>query len=107
MEWARWLASAGVIGMIAIAALIVADALVQLRPPGTRFGSVGILWSESSATAQLGFPMSLEHMSSRELARFGHLFLNRGKWKDRQLVSASWADQATSVQVLTVISHDA
>ena len=25
-------------------------------------------WSESSATAQLGFPMSLEHMSSRELA---------------------------------------
>ncbi len=25
-------------------------------------------WSESSATAQLGFPMSLEHMASRELA---------------------------------------
>jgi len=36
---------------------------------------------------------------ARELARFGHLFLNRGKWKDKQLVSASWTDQATRSQV--------
>ena len=26
------------------------------------------------------------HTSSRELARFGHLFLNRGNWNGRQLV---------------------
>jgi CubicO group peptidase (beta-lactamase class C family) len=39
------------------------------------------------------------HISARELARFGHLFLNRGNWNGRQLISASWADQATSVQV--------
>jgi CubicO group peptidase (beta-lactamase class C family) len=44
--------------------------------------------------------------SSRELARFGHLFLNRGKWNGRQLVSATWVDQATSVQVPATIPND-
>ncbi len=47
------------------------------------------------------------HTSSRELARFGHLFLNRGNWQGRQLVSTSWVDQATSVQVPASIPNDA
>jgi len=38
-------------------------------------------------------------ISARELARFGHLFLNRGKWKDKQLISASWVDTATKPHV--------
>ncbi len=47
-------------------------------------------------------------ISARELARFGHLFLNRGKWKGRQLISASWVDAATSVQVpaSTPVGHE-
>jgi CubicO group peptidase (beta-lactamase class C family) len=44
--------------------------------------------------------------SSRELARFGHLFLNRGNWKGRQLVHAAWVDQATTVQVPATIPND-
>jgi CubicO group peptidase (beta-lactamase class C family) len=42
-----------------------------------------------------------KHMfiSARELARFGHLFLNRGKWKDKQLISAEWIDAATKPHV--------
>ena len=36
---------------------------------------------------------------ARELARFGHLFLNRGKWKGKQLLNASWVDAATKAQV--------
>jgi CubicO group peptidase (beta-lactamase class C family) len=43
-------------------------------------------------------------ISARELARFGHLFLNRGKWKDKQLISASWVDTATKVHVPVSIS---
>ena len=35
----------------------------------------------------------------QELARFGYLFLNRGNWNGKQLISASWVDQATSTQV--------
>jgi CubicO group peptidase (beta-lactamase class C family) len=38
-------------------------------------------------------------ISARELARFGHLLLNRGKWKGKRLISASWVDAATGVQV--------
>jgi len=38
-------------------------------------------------------------ISARELARFGHLFLNRGKWKNKQLISASWIDTATKAHV--------
>ena len=38
-------------------------------------------------------------ISARELARFGHLFLNRGKWNDKQLISASWVDLATRPHV--------
>lgn len=38
-------------------------------------------------------------ISARELARFGHLILNRGNWNGRQLLSAKWIDQATRVQV--------
>jgi CubicO group peptidase (beta-lactamase class C family) len=42
-----------------------------------------------------------KHMfiSARELARFGHLFLNRGKWKDKQLIGAEWIDAATKPHV--------
>lgn len=38
-------------------------------------------------------------ISAREMARFGHLFLNRGNWDGQQLISSSWVDEATSVQV--------
>jgi CubicO group peptidase (beta-lactamase class C family) len=38
-------------------------------------------------------------ISAREMARFGLLFLHRGKWNGRQLVSEAWITQATSVQV--------
>ncbi len=38
-------------------------------------------------------------ISARELARFGHLFLNRGKWKDQQLIRADWVDTATKPHV--------
>ncbi len=38
-------------------------------------------------------------ISARELARFGHLFLNRGLWNGRQLISQSWVDTATKAHV--------
>lgn len=46
------------------------------------------------------------HTSSRQLARFGHLFLNGGNWNGKQLVSASWIAQATTVQVPVTIPND-
>lgn len=38
-------------------------------------------------------------ITAQELARFGHLYLNRGRWKDRQLLSEKWVKEATAPQV--------
>jgi len=38
-------------------------------------------------------------ISASDLARFGHLFLRRGNWNGKQLISAEWVDAATGVQV--------
>ena len=40
---------------------------------------------------------------ARELARLGHLFLNRGKWEGKQLISVSWIEAATKPQVPAAI----
>lgn len=38
-------------------------------------------------------------ISAADLARFGHLFLNKGNWNGRQLIDANWVREATVVQV--------
>ena len=38
-------------------------------------------------------------ISARELARFGHLFLNQGNWNGRQLISAEWIEESVKPQV--------
>jgi len=43
-------------------------------------------------------------ISARELARLGHLFLNRGKWKGEQLISSTWVEQATRAHVPASLS---
>ncbi len=35
-------------------------------------------------------------MSSRDLARFGLLFLRKGRWQDQQIISADWVRESTA-----------
>lgn len=35
-------------------------------------------------------------INTRDLARFGYLYLRRGKWRDRQILSEEWVDRATT-----------
>ncbi len=42
-------------------------------------------------------------MSARDVARLGHLYLNRGNWNGQQLISAKWIDEATQNHVPTNI----
>ncbi|MFC1761178.1 serine hydrolase domain-containing protein [Planctomycetota bacterium] len=46
-------------------------------------------------------------ISARELARFGHLFLNRGQWNGRRLLSKAWVDAVhrTQVPVTLALGH--
>jgi CubicO group peptidase (beta-lactamase class C family) len=44
------------------------------------------------------------HVSAREMARYGFLYLNRGNWTGKQLIDSSWVDQATTNQVATSLS---
>ena len=37
-------------------------------------------------------------MTARDAARFGQLYLNGGVWNGKQLISAEWLEQSTSVQ---------
>ncbi len=39
-------------------------------------------------------------MSRRDMARFGMLILNEGRWQDRQVVPAEWIRRSTGVKVL-------
>ncbi len=36
-------------------------------------------------------------ISTRDMARIGHLMLNRGRWGDRPIISEAWADRIVSV----------
>jgi CubicO group peptidase (beta-lactamase class C family) len=38
-------------------------------------------------------------INANQLARFGHLFLNKGNWKGTQIIPEFWVEMATSVQV--------
>jgi CubicO group peptidase (beta-lactamase class C family) len=40
------------------------------------------------------WPALTVRMSTRDLARFGQLWLDRGKWKDQQIIPSSWIDRA-------------
>lgn len=38
------------------------------------------------------------HMNVYDMAKFGRLFLNKGNWEGRQLISEKWVEDSTSVQ---------
>lgn len=38
----------------------------------------------------------LEGMTARDLAKFGQLYLNKGRWKGRQIVSERWVEDSTA-----------
>jgi len=39
------------------------------------------------------------NITAREMARFGHLFLNSGNWNGKRIISSKWVNEATRVQV--------
>ncbi len=66
------------------------------------FGPIGIddpPWTAGqNGTHHGGWGLSL---TSREMARFGELFRNRGAWDEEQIVPAAWTDASTTPRCAT------
>lgn len=93
--------------------------LPMAAEPGTRFNYndaaptfIQIIVSQAEARElneytmeHLFTPMGITHglvdggLTPREMAKFGQLFLQKGRWGDQQLVSEAWVEASTSVQV--------
>lgn len=39
------------------------------------------------------------HLRTEDIAKFGQLYLQKGRWNDRQLIPQRWVEQATAMQV--------
>lgn len=64
------------------------------------FGPLGIVdarWTASPNGVTMGW-QELK-LTPHDLAKFGQLILQQGSWEGEQLVSPSWIDQATGIQV--------
>ncbi len=71
-----------------------------LDPIGVRH----FVWHQDTTGKVLNWTGGIE-ISAEDLARFGLLFLNGGAWNGRQLIAASWVDEATRVQVPAVLGN--
>ena len=71
---------------------------IGMNPDAWRWGDFGQV---DGIVVNGGSGNSNNHVfvSAREMARLGHLFLNRGQWKGRQLISTDWVQSATKTQV--------
>lgn len=71
---------------------------INMEPSKWRWGNFGEI---NGLIVNGGSGNNNNHIfiSARELARFGLLFLNQGKWNGKQLISSSWVETATSVHV--------
>lgn len=64
----------------------------------TPLGIVGARWETSpEGISAGGWGLSLR---TEDIARFGLLYLGRGRWGDRQLLPEAWVEEATSKQVI-------
>jgi len=71
-----------------------------LDPLGIRSFSCGNSPTGVSHGASLGF------LTTEDMAKFGLLYLNQGRWGERQILPAEWVQQATAVQIADTVDCD-
>lgn len=62
--------------------------------------------SGKKVTGGSGHPEAGMHITARAFARFGWLYCNNGKWKDKQLISKKYIDYASVPRVPEVKPYD-
>lgn len=68
---------------------------VPLQMEDFNRGAAG-LWSDPT---QSRLPHPILMLSTRDLARFGLLYLNRGRWNNEQIVTEEWVEESTRSHV--------
>jgi CubicO group peptidase (beta-lactamase class C family) len=56
-------------------------------------------WDELVLTNDLAGTHGMLHMRSRDVAKFGQLFLNGGQWKGVEIISEDWIERSTTSQI--------
>jgi hypothetical protein len=56
-------------------------------------GISSVRWDSDSEGYTATF--SMLHLTVRDYAKFGYLYLNKGKWEDKQIVSEEWVSKST------------
>ncbi len=72
---------------------------------GKTIGITGFQWGEEGEVVDLPINNGCTgiQIDAHQLARFGWLYLNKGNWKGKQLISKAWVKQATQTQVAEAI----
>ena len=51
-------------------------------------------------------PAYVFNMSTRDLARFGLLYLNEGRWGEQRILSTAWVEESTTAYSTKALSGD-
>jgi CubicO group peptidase (beta-lactamase class C family) len=62
-------------------------------------------WQSFPHAPELAIASSLLYLRPRDMAKIGQLFLQQGKWKGKQVVSANWVKQSTDESVQVQIDY--
>ena len=62
-------------------------------------GISGATWTENAEAVNMG--ASNLRIRTEDIGKLGQLYLQQGKWRDKQLVSREWVEQATRKEVET------
>ncbi len=66
----------------------------------SHLGIVGARWEESPQGINTG-AWGL-YIKTEDMAKFGQLILQKGKWNGKQVIAKAWLDKATSCQIATI-----
>jgi len=64
-----------------------------------QYDAAAFAWPRDAQGRHLGF--AAVKLTARDMAALGQLYLDEGRWEDRQIVSSEWIEQATQAQVPT------
>jgi CubicO group peptidase (beta-lactamase class C family) len=84
----------------------IGDAFYQriARPIGMQDFKPNDLYYVGDGTVST-HPAYMFEMTARDMARFGLLYLNHGRWKGRQIVPADWVEKSTHATEMVHVGH--